>query len=77
MASITLSYKEQIIAELDGQGTRTLKTAGKFCEADIVLDFVCRCPGAAPVTSYCMVDFFRDFIPDTMAEEAISGQEEE
>lgn len=35
MADVTLTYKGATIAELDESGSKTLRTAGKFCEADI------------------------------------------
>ena len=38
--SVTVKYKDSTIAELTNTGSKTLKTAGKYCEADIVVDHV-------------------------------------
>lgn len=40
MADVTLSYKGQTILELSASGNKTIKTAGKYCEADIGLAYV-------------------------------------
>jgi hypothetical protein len=40
MADVTLTYKGATIAELDDSGSKTLRTAGKFCEADIGVEYV-------------------------------------
>ena len=40
MADITLTYKGATIAELSESGTKTIETAGKYCEADIGLAYV-------------------------------------
>ena len=37
MADVTLSYKGSTIAELSASGSKTIETAGKYCEADIGL----------------------------------------
>ena len=36
--SVTVKYKGNAIAELTENGTKTLKTSGKYCEADIVVE---------------------------------------
>ncbi len=36
--SVTVKYKGSTIAELTENGTKTLKTSGKYCEADIVVE---------------------------------------
>lgn len=36
--SVNIKYKNNNIAELTDTGTKTLKTAGKYCEADIVVE---------------------------------------
>nr|DAI35695.1 MAG TPA: leucine-rich repeat protein [Caudoviricetes sp.] len=36
--SVNIKYKNNSIAELTDTGTKTLKTAGKYCEADIVVE---------------------------------------
>ena len=39
MADLTIKYKGQSIAELSESGTKTLKTAGKYCEGDITVEY--------------------------------------
>ena len=36
--SVNIKYKNNIIAEMTDTGTKTLKTAGKYCEADIIVE---------------------------------------
>lgn len=40
MADVTLTYKGATIAELNDSGSKTLKTAGKYCEADIGVEYI-------------------------------------
>ena len=39
MADLIINYKGQPIAELSESGTKTLKTAGKYCEDDITVEY--------------------------------------
>ena len=39
MADLTIKYKGNSIAELSESGTKTLKTAGKYCEDDITVEY--------------------------------------
>ena len=39
MADVTLTYKGATIAELSDSGSKTLQTAGRFCEANIGLEY--------------------------------------
>ena len=39
MADLTIKFKGQPIAELSESGTKTLKTAGKYCEGDISVEY--------------------------------------
>ena len=36
--SVNIKYKNNSIAELSDTGTKTLKTAGKYCEGDIIIE---------------------------------------
>lgn len=47
MADITLSYKGSTIATLSASGSKTIQTAGKYCEGDIGLAYV-KSPGQTP-----------------------------
>lgn len=40
MADVTLTYKGTTIAELNDSGSKTIRTAGKYCEADIGVEYV-------------------------------------
>ena len=39
MADVTVKYKDTAIAEMTESGTKTLKTAGKYCDADISVEY--------------------------------------
>ena len=39
MADVTLTYKGQTILEMSATGNKTLKTAGKYCEANINIEY--------------------------------------
>ena len=39
MADLTVRYKGNPIVELSESGTKTLKTAGKYCEDDITFEY--------------------------------------
>ena len=39
MADLTIKYKGQPIVEMTESGTKTLKTAGKYCEGDISVEY--------------------------------------
>ena len=39
MADLTIKYKGNPIVELSESGTKTLKTAGKYCEGDISVEY--------------------------------------
>ena len=39
MSDLTVRFKGQPIAEMTESGTKTLKTAGKYCEDDITVEY--------------------------------------
>ena len=39
MADLTIKFKGQSIVELSESGTKTLKTAGKYCEDNISVEY--------------------------------------
>lgn len=39
MADVTVKYKDTAIAELSDSGTKTLKTSGKYCEGDVMVEY--------------------------------------
>lgn len=40
MADVTVKYKGNTIAEISKEGTKTLKTSGKYCEGDISVSYI-------------------------------------
>lgn len=40
MAGVDIKYKDATIATIQGGGSKTLKTGGKYCEDDITVDYV-------------------------------------
>ena len=42
--SVVLTYKGETIGALSSLGSLTLKTEGKYCEADIALVYINHCP---------------------------------
>ena len=53
--SATVKYKGSAIAELTETGTKTLKTSGKYCEADIVVENTKDGGGGAAITDGIVV----------------------
>lgn len=51
MAGVTIEYKGNTIATMQGESNKVLKTGGKYCEGDITVDYVPE--GAAEVKSKC------------------------
>jgi hypothetical protein len=47
MADVTIKYKGNTIVEMSSQGTKTLKTSGKYCEGDISVNYT---PSQVPST---------------------------
>lgn len=47
MADLTVRYKGNPIVELSESGTKTLKTAGKYCEDDITVEYAKPAGGGA------------------------------
>lgn len=39
MSDIAINYKGSSIATMDASGTKTLLTSGKYCEADIIVQY--------------------------------------
>ena len=47
MADVTIKYNGSSVAEINGTGSKTLKTSGKYCEGDIFIDYVAKEAGLA------------------------------
>ena len=39
MADLTIKFKGNPIVELSESGTKTLKTAGKYCDGDVIVEY--------------------------------------
>ena len=52
MADLTIKFKGQPIAELSESGTKTLKTAGKYCDADIIVEYTKPAGGGGAIEPY-------------------------
>ena len=39
MADVSIKYKGSAIADMNASGTKTLKTSGKYCEGDVVVEY--------------------------------------
>lgn len=39
MADVTIKYNGEAVAEMNGTGSKTLKTSGKYCEGDIEVNY--------------------------------------
>lgn len=51
MADLTIKYKGQPVLEMTESGTKTLKTAGKYCEGDVVVEYAKPAGGNAEMFS--------------------------
>lgn len=56
MADVTITYKGANIATMDATGSKTLQTAGTYCEGDIGVEYV-KPGGGVPVAESKDVDF--------------------
>lgn len=42
MADVTIKYKDNVIAEIDGKGSKTLNTSGCYCEGNVAIEYAPR-----------------------------------
>ncbi len=68
---VEITYRNQQITSLGNSGTKTLKTSGKWCDADIIIAYVVRCPRAEVAATYNMDDFLSAFTPTATAVEVV------
>jgi hypothetical protein len=45
MADVSIKYKGSAVAEMSESGSKTLKTSGKYCESDIVVEYTAKGSG--------------------------------
>ena len=60
MADVTITYKGANIATMDATGSKTLQTAGTYCEGDIGVEYV-KPGGSGPVSVPAKEVNFRDY----------------
>ena len=60
MADVTITYKGANIATMDATGSKTLQTAGTYCEGDIGVEYV-KPGGGGPVSVPAKEVNFRDY----------------
>ena len=75
MADLTINYKGNPIVELSESGTKTLKTAGKYCEGDITVEYAKSAGGGGFAETICEVagnnKVSSNWSPSVTAEELI------
>ena len=77
MADLTIKFKGNPIAELSESGTKTLKTAGKYCEDDIKVEYAKPAGGGGNFAETIVTDVMENHIvvsswsPSATAEEHI------
>ena len=62
MADLTIKYKGNPIAELSDSGTKTLKTAGKYCEDDITVEYAKPAGGCGNFAETIVTDVMENHI---------------
>ena len=75
MADLTIKYKGNPIVELSESGTKTLKTAGKYCEDDISVEYAKPAGGGGNFAETIVTDVIENHIvvsswsPDCIVED--------
>ena len=74
MSDVTITYKGSPIATMDASGTKTLTTQGKYCEANIGVEYV-KPSGDGGVDLSALEIYVADFLttPPTVTEGALDG----
>lgn len=69
MSDVTIKYKGATIATMDATGSKTLGTAGKYCEGDIAVEYVKPGGGSNPkiVLTYTLAEDFTSTTSTTLA----------
>ena len=62
MADLTIKYKGNPIVELSESGTKTLKTAGKYCEGDITVEYAKPAGGGGNFAETIVTDVMENHI---------------
>ena len=62
MADLTIKYKGNPIVKLSESGTKTLKTAGKYCEGDITVEYAKPAGGGGNFAETIVTDVMENHI---------------
>ena len=76
MADLTIKYKGNPIAELSESGTKTLKTAGKYCEDDISVEYAKPAGGGSGFAETIVTDVMQNHIVVSSWSPSVTAVEE-
>ena len=76
MADLIINYKGNPIAELSESGTKTLKTAGKYCEGDITVEYAKPAGGGGGFAETIVTDVIANHIVSSSWSPSITAVEE-
>lgn len=76
MADLTIRYKGQPIVEMTDTGTKTLKTAGKYCEGDISVEYAKPAGGGSGFAETIVTDVMENHIVVSSWSPSVTAVEE-
>ena len=76
MADLTIKFKGQPIVELSESGTKTLKTAGKYCDADISVEYAKPAGGGSGFAETIVTDVIANHIVSASWSPSVTAVEE-
>ena len=76
MADLTIKYKGQPIVEMTDTGTKTLKTAGKYCEGDISVEYAKPAGGGSGFAETIVTDVMENHIVVSSWSPSVTAVEE-
>ena len=74
--SVNIKYKNNSIAELTDTGTKTLKTAGKYCEDDISVEYAKPAGGGGNFAETIVTDVMENHIVVSSWSPSVTAVEE-
>ena len=77
MADLTVRYKGNPITELSESGTKTLKTAGKYCEDDISVEYAKPAGGGSSFAETIVTDVMENHIVVSSWSPSVTAVEEQ
>ena len=76
MADLTIKFKGQPIVEMTESGTKTLKTAGKYCEDDISVEYAKPAGGGGNFAETIVTDVMQNHIVSSSWSPSVTAVEE-